>query len=434
MQDATLSLLLFSISIFFACWISDSKSRKQAIRVVIFAWLLLLPLQLLINAWMPFSVGDDYDYYYNASVLRSWRDLLTPYLLANRYGYTLYTQPGYALVLNTLNLAFAPDLAGFKAFNLFCFVLAVLVWARTVATLEGEIAARQYLLAGIALTPLWYYFFFLLKDIVIVLLMAIFVHGLVKAWKRPQSLFSWSLQLLAAIALIPFRQPMLIQAGAIFAFTMGMYFFTYGLRLRQLYRLLIIGTSLIFFLALVNIGEIDKLFGLKALTFESMTHTKANFSQESQINWKLFPILYFLTESSGLSLPAWRAMDWSWLRGILALPWIFLVLPLLPSSILWLMRRTPAEPQGSHPVSRRLNLRALATPWAVVVGFVVSSALISWSVGDTTRWRLADMPAWLAIALAGGRSLPRRKLFRIMSLSILIGVMMFCAYSLLVAT
>ena len=37
----------------------------------------------------------------------------------------------------------------------------------------------------------------------------------------------------------------------------------------------------------------------------------------------------------------------------------------------------------------------------MVLVFVVISIAISWTVGDTTRWRIPDMPMVAAIAVAG---------------------------------
>ena len=76
--------------------------------------------------------------------------------------------------------------------------------------------------------------------------------------------------------------------------------------------------------------------------------------------------------------------------------------------------------------------RLVATPWVVVAAFIATSVAVSFASGDTTRWRISDMPALLTVAVAGWDSLPKRKAFRLVLLWLLAVGSLFMLYMLLI--
>lgn len=415
------AVLVFVIaSALLAVRMSPPQNRRSSLLVVFVAWTVLFPFLLITNEWIPFSGGgDDEAYFHLADYFSEWSDLSSLSVLSTRLA-----QPGYAVVLNVLNIVFSPGIAGFKALNLFCFIALVFVWARSVEILGGARLSRNFAVACLFLTPLWFYFFFLLKDVLIALLMAIFLLGLIKVWLTPRSLAGWALQLVAVIGFIPLRTPLVTQAAMILIIVFMARIVGRG-SIRHKAAMFFMGMiAIAAILWLASSSGIIEAFGVESrsrvLGTSEMIDRGARVSEDSSINRALFPLLYILSETSGLSISAWREFDGPWLRGLLALPWIFFVVPLLPSGVLWLMRRTPRAQQSRGFVFRLSDRRAMSTPWVVIVAFIVTSIMISWVTGDTTRWRIADMPALLAVAMAGLQSMPRQRAFLVVLLWVLI--------------
>jgi hypothetical protein len=115
----------------------------------------------------------------------------------------------------------------------------------------------------------------------------------------------------------------------------------------------------------------------------------------------LFPLLYLFSETAGLNPQTWVEFDAGSLRGALALPWIFVGVPFLVLGLLWLMRRDPQMIRSWGLLAHIGNLRFVTTAWGGVLMFILAYLAVSWQVGDTTRWRIPDMPAMAAVALAG---------------------------------
>jgi len=380
------------------------------------AFAALLAVLGFVNEWLPFSgAGDDSDYFRIAHFAADWVDAFNPDLFSS-----YMAQPGFVMFLNMFNLAFAPDLLCFKVLNLTLFFLLVHVWTRIVAEIEGAKVARRFALCCVALTPMWFYFFFLLKDMLIALLLAGFVLGAVSSWKNPRSPYGWVLQLAAVVAVIPFRAPLAAQALVVMVVAITVRSVGKG-AMRYKAATIMSGAVLVAVVAvLATNSEVFNIFGVasetRMLGSQEMMDRAKLLSQESSVNRLLFPVIYIFTEVSAFNAISWHELDAAWLRGILAVPWILLGVPALLLGVMGLIKSASHKGVAMRSTTRILQTRMLSTPWVVVVAFIAASALISWVVGDTTRWRIADMPALLAVAISATCTFSRQKLIVITAL------------------
>lgn len=428
----TFALVLVEIiaSLLLAHRVSVPENRRFSFWLVLGAWILLFPLLVLMNGWIPFNSGgsDDWDYYYSAGTLRTWSDLVDSAVISRHFA-----QPGYNVVLNALNLVFSPSLLGFKSFNFFCFLLLILTWANSVALLGRSGLSRSFALACLFLTPLWFYFFFLLKDMLIALLWAVFINGLLRVYQDMRSWKGWLLAFFAVVAFIPLRVPLVVQAVVVLLLVAVARSFSSGSLTRKSLTMLagIFAAAVIIWFARdpATIAAFGVTSNTHTLATPELTMRAEVTMESSSINWKLFPALYILSETSGLNPATWQVLDDGWLRGLLALPWIFLYVPLLPAGAIWLLRRASQERRARF---RMTETRLVATPWVVVAAFIATSVAVSFASGDTTRWRISDMPALLTVAVAGWDSLPKRKAFRLVLLWLLAVGSLFMLYMLLI--
>ena len=415
MNTVLAALILLVIGQLSAYWLAVPTMRRFALQVYTGGFVLLFVVLGLVNHWLPFSGGgDDHDYYRLSGLAGSLEDAFNTDLFTRHMA-----QPGFVMLLNVFNIVFDPGLLGFKVFNLTVFLLVVQVWTRIVAEIEGVKAARRYALCGVLLTPLWFYFFFLLKDLTIALLLSGFVLGTVMAWKSPRSPLGWMLQVAAVVAVMPFRAPLAAQALAVMTVSYLVRSFQGGSIVKRLVAILlgISMTAIVAYLAtspifLRNLGVESEA---RVLGSDAMLEHAMAMSDKASVNKVLFPVLYLMTEVSALNPRAWSEPNASLVRGILAIPWILFGIPALLLGFAGLAGRVTN--QGSRVrVRPTLDLwatRMLSTPWLIVVTFIASSVAISWVVGDTTRWRIADMPALLAVAISATCVFPRRQMFAV---------------------
>jgi hypothetical protein len=140
------------------------------------------------------------------------------------------------------------------------------------------------------------------------------------------------------------------------------------------------------------------------------------------MNRGLFPILYLLTETGGLNANTWIDFDSSGLRAVLAIPWIILGVPFFVGGLGWLFQSGSKTMRREGLIARIRASRVVATPWGCVLLYILCYMAISWNVGDTTRWRIPDMPAMTAVAVAGWLSTKQSKRIRVLFLwSVLVG-------------
>ena len=161
-------------------------------------------------------------------------------------------------------------------------------------------------------------------------------------------------------------------------------------------------------LAIAGNPEILQKFGVvaqhRSVGSEEMFKAVSEFNEASEANRAIFPLLYLLSETAGLSPKGWAQYDGAWLRGVLAVPWIFLVVPFFGVGMMWLMRPEVPALRTRGLIGRLRASRLLVSPWGALFAFIAAYMAVCWQVGgETTRWRLPDMPVIAAIATAGWR-------------------------------
>lgn len=355
-------------------------------------WLLFLPTIVILNgAWGFSDGGDDWDYYRIVTSFNSLDQAFDPYSYVGAL-----EQPGYPILLAPFALLSGGDLLALKLVNLGCFIVMTSVWSRIGLELRGEEFAR---LAGkfvCILTPVWYYVLFLLKDVPISLLQAVAVLGGVLICNRRYSI-GFGLVALSTLLLIPFRSFLSLVSVVIVVASVVCLHRASAHRgeVALLSGRLASGVSLL--AASIGIyalfaSDLASMMGVLAenrkLSLETLTD-QFERGGESVMKRSLFPVLYFMSETSGISALLLGFDNSSEaLRGIFALPWILFFLPFLIAGIYYLV------------VSLRFS-GLLRSPWLVVTVFCVTYLIISWTIGDTTRWRLPDLPALATIAALG---------------------------------
>ena len=394
-------LFYIPLTLIYLLLISGKRDRAFLLLVVMLAWLMLGSITAFMNTWMPFSGGgDDWGYYVDANTpIESFADLFDIRKYADQYA-----QPGYAWFLSLINALTGQDLLAYKLSNLAFLIILSLTWYRIGCLLEGPMLGRAVMVGVILLTPLWYYVFFLLKDMLITLLQSIFIMALVHEWRASRLQF-WLLAGAVTFATLPFRSAILIQ-NSLIAF--GSLVVQMSQNKNKIRLSIKISLAIILFYGLLNFGS--DYSRMASLGIVSESHVigsdlmKQRFEMgdsDGQTNRYLFPFIYILTEVSGINLMTWDLYDSTWLRGILALPWIFLLVPLILLGFRWLLL-CPTPGFSHRGILNRLRFsRAATTPWFIIIIFVIGSFFVSLVTGDTTRWRIPDMPALLTLGVAG---------------------------------
>lgn len=399
-----LFLLLFvPLSLGLAARAATNKSdRGYLLLVVTLAWLLLGTLVLAINGWMPFADGgDDWDYYqlgsWSASSLDELMDL-------TRFSGVI-EQPGYAWLLSGIGTLFGHELLIYKWLNLFLLILLALTWYRIGARLETPRFGRRLLMLILLLTPLWYYVFFLLKDMTITLLQSFTLWATIELWYGNKLFTSAGRFFLTSFAVLLFRSALFLQNIAVLAGALVFRSFGrkasrgWGLSIFLLLILVIVIVPVVTSessMSMLGIGSKDRVIGS-----QEMLEYVQLYKEYSGMNRELFLLLYLFSETSGLSVNTWAQLGSAWVRGVLALPWIFFLVPFFLLGVLYMFQALPNTPKALGMFGNLRQSRVMTTPWSAVFLFVASSAAISWIVGDSTRWRIPDMPMVAAIALLG---------------------------------
>lgn len=393
-------LVFVPLSLFLASRLAARGDRLFLQKRVIMAWLLLGPLVALVNTWMPFTEADDMKYFeYADPPIRSLADALD----FSRFS-EWYEQPGYPWLLSLLNSITGHDLLVYKYLNLFFLILLAITWYRIGLILESQRLARRLLAGVFFLTPLWYYVFFLLKDLSITLLQSVFILIIAKLWQTTK-LRLIMLAVLTSLALLPLRTALIIQNGILLFGSLSVNAFVRGTRgpwIRFVFISVLVFASVIPLIIYQNALMQSGLFSeSRALRGDNIRVLAEHHSERVSVNRLIFSLEYLLTETTALSPKSWTSLDPKWIRGVLALPWIFFIVPLFLLGLRWLLRL----PKGVRPahglVARLLQSRFATTPWSIVLIFILVSFYISYTVGASTRWRLPDMPMITAIAIAG---------------------------------
>lgn len=402
MSAILITLLLYiPLTLCFAVLVADGRDRRYLFRSILLAWATLAPLTALVNMWLPFAGGgDDESYFYLANTaIHSVGEVFD---LTRFIG--LMEQPGYPWLLSIINIFTGPNLLAYKLLNLCFLILVSLTWYRIAVLLESREFGRVVLISILFVTPLWFFCFFLLKDLTITLLQSLFLLGLVQQWRR-NGLLPWLLIGAATLALLPFRSALVMQNMAVLVAMVTLNLFGRERRGGRILPLMFGGVLAAGLLVVASNPGILMALGVNAeprvVGFSEMFESAAAIGEASLMNRTLFPLLYLFSETAGLNPQSWEQFDPVWLRGALALPWIFFVVPFFVLGVLWMLKPSPGVPRVKGLVARLRGSRLVTTPWGVLLLFVLSMAAISWQVGDTTRWRITDMPVMATIAMAG---------------------------------
>lgn len=431
-------LIYLPISVYATFALVRRRDIGMALGVVLIAWSALSLIVVFMNDAIPFADGgDDYLYYYSTQISNSASSILDFQRFAG-----LIEQPGYPLLLGPISLMAGDDLVAYKLFNLLLFITCALIWYRIGVVLSSPAFGRVMMVGILLATPLWYYVFFLLKEMSIVLLQSLFLWGLVESYAR-RSIRPWLLVAAATVPMTLFRAPLILQNAsvAITALTAS----NLG-RGRRSGFLPLVTAAAIFALLIIVASNPDLMRNIgvsgtsQVLGSEEMGQRTEQFRAKSSLNVVLFPLIYLLTETSGLAPETWQALIEGGLdavgpegvRGLLALPWILLTTPFFVLGLRWIMGVPRELPRPRGFVEWFRSLRAVTTPWGAVLLFVLSSMALSWIVGDTTRWRVADMPGFVAIALAGWYATSKQlRLIVLLSWPVLVGGLATAFYTLL---
>ena len=404
-MTALVATVLFFISLTLGCASLVAKGRERAFlwRTILLAWVVFIPFVVFVNEWLPFAGGGDDEGYFRLAA--------TPiHSLSDVFDFTrfvgLIEQPGYPWLLSLLNHFTGQDLLAFKLLNLTLLILLAVVWYRIGTLLESPVFGRVVAIGVLLLMPLWYYVLFLFKDMTIVLLQGIFLLGLVEQRQRRNT--SWRAWLLigaATLALIPFRSVLVLQNIAILVAALMLQTLKNEQRSNRIMPLILGGGVVVGLLVLASNPAIMASLGIQAenriLSSTAIMEDAVMRREQSRMNRTLFPVLYLLTETAGLNWQAWAKLDGNWLRGVMALPWMIFVVPFFMLGLHWLTRVPKRKLRRKRARGRLLNSRLVASPWSALVLFVMSYFVVSWQVGDTTRWRIPDIPVIATIAMGG---------------------------------
>jgi len=354
----------------------------------------------LMNEWMPFSDGgDDLSYYQLADPpVQSLGDVfdLTRFIGEME-------QPGYPWLLSILNALTGHDLLVYKSLNFFFLLILAFTWYRIGLILVGPRYARRLVILILVFTPLWFYVFVLLKDMTITLLQSLFILAAIQIWHRAQFRPVF-LALTTSFLLILFRSALIIQNMAVM---LGGYSIkSLGSRVDS-YRWLPFVFSIILVIPLYLISTNPQIMNSLGIYSEYRVISSVDFGEnakmylEQQLNTPLFLIIYLFSEVAGFNSQTWLLLDAAWLRSVLAIPWILFGVPFFVVGF-WILLK-PLEGARVRPgiISSLQQSKAVSTPWSLLFVFIISSIVISWIVGDTTRWRIPDFPMVIAIALYG---------------------------------
>lgn len=373
-----------------------SGDKRWICGVMAIAWVVFLPLLILVNSRAPFgSGGDDMNYFSLAA---------TPFHsiseAADVTAFASMEQPGYPLVLSVLYQITGPDLLAFKALNLCWFILLGPISYRIGIEIGGQRLARGFAIAVLLMTPLWFYWLALLKDMTIVFLQMIFVLASILLW-RGRGAVAWIAAGASTVALLLFRTPLVV-VNLILLATVCLQVIVFGgyRRVPTLATgIVIVGLTLVIAanptrMASFGITNEQRVLGA------GMSELTTTLAEQSVMSRGLFPLLYIVIETSGLHPNALTPLTLDGLRGLLAAPWILFGLPYFAIGLSSIFTARGAA-AGLSLQDGSVTNRVLATPWAVLLLLVAIYTVISWTVGDTTRWRIPDLPVFAGITAYG---------------------------------
>ncbi len=405
-------LSLIAISLAFTKFLIKGKEWKWVAMCILLGWVVLLPILFIVHSHFPFTGGgDDFNYYFFASKPASLHEALD----FTRFS-QMMEQPGYPWLLSFVLLFIGKHLFVLKILNLAFFLMLAPIWYRVGLELESKSFARKMCLVMILLTPLWYYTFFLLKDMTITFIESLFLLGVVQIRKH-HILRSWLLIISASLAIIPFRSPLVIINVTVLV---GVLLFVILDRKMPRYKigmLIFTGAIAIVLLLISSDPAIMAKMGIYAqhrIGITEVVDTAVSIGESSHINRELFPILYLFNETSGFSPETWSNFTALSLRGVGCIPWIIFGAPLFILGLFSLLVYGDFRLKWGQRLFKNVSKSLIVTSgWGGIFMFLLVFFAASWEVGDTTRWRLPDIPAMAMVALAGWEHMKVRVRYRV---------------------
>jgi hypothetical protein len=381
--------------------IAELKDRKYILSSVVAAWILIVPIVIIVSDIIPYANGGDDKYYYYLAGI-PLKNIYEIFNLTRFVG--MLEQPGYAILLSVIQIIIGHDLIIYKLLNMFFLIILALIWYNIGLNLESNIFARKIFVLILFLTPLWYYVLILLKDMTITLLQSIFLLGAIEYWNKPKPK-AIILMLMSNFVLLLFRTPLLIQNASVLVTGLMLKTILSKERGHSYVPIIITMIILIFIVPIVTDQSIMMNFGIytesRVLGSKAMLEKGALYRDVSEINKTMFPILYLLTETSGLSWKVWENIDSVWLRGVLALPWIFILVPFIFIGLKKILSTYNTNESAGNKIDVYRKRIIFSTPWLLVMLFIITSIIVSWTVGDSTRWRMPDLPMIASIIAVG---------------------------------
>jgi hypothetical protein len=403
LEAFTILIVAFPLSMAAAFLIAKNDDRAFLLGTVLVAWLVLVPLTAYVNEWMPFAGGGDDETYYRLAETDVGG-------LDGAFDFSKFRmkmeQPGYPWVLHIVSAVTGHELLVYKFVNLFLFIVLSLIWYRIGCLLEPQDSrfGKGMMVICLLLTPLWIYFFFLRKDLLITVVQSWGVLVTIEMWLNFKLRHIVYFGIIAFL-LILFRTTLLVQSALVLACSLGsLYMFRGGGSRLNTTIALTAGLGMVAAAIWLSMNPAYMaMFGIhtetRVVSTDSIVETGRAAADRSAMNRMYFPVLYLFTETAGFSPGQWQERDFQWLRGLLSIPWILLIVPFVILGTFYLLQRRERSLLNLGAGSE--SIRFLSTPWNTILVFVASSVMISWIVGDTTRWRIPDMPMLAAIAYLG---------------------------------
>jgi hypothetical protein len=421
MVAVSLFVLALSLAAVGAALRADGREGLELPAMVVLSAAALGVVLAVANSAIPFTVGDDAAYY--AVSLRRFQGLAAWFDLRQ---FPNYAQGGYPLLLSWVHQLAGGSLFARKALNLFFFLLLAVVWFGIGREMGGRRAGLLFAAAMLMATPLWAYWIFLLKDMAIVLLQSLFLLGMVRLVSRGGGARTWLLLAASTALLIPLRLPLVLLNAAVLVATAILT----GTRSWVRKAGMLAGSGLLL-LGLAYVGTRANLlasFGVAGSSLDLATlRTIYQLYVDQQggytgARWvAMFPVLFIFGETSGLRLDALAAAaDPSMgVRGLAALPWIFVGVPFFAMGLWRLRSPAPASAPAyagegafvSVPHEEEDPEAPHAAPpgaWTALLLFLLLYAVVAWVVHDTTRWRMPGFTVMVALAAHGWMVLPPR--------------------------
>ncbi|MDB4949152.1 MAG: hypothetical protein JWM27_1801 [Gemmatimonadetes bacterium] len=431
-----LAQLLFLLALL-ACAVGAAAraERGRGVRLpamVAYAAMGLVCVLVVLNDFAPFTRGDDSTYYLvsvrTLEGLRAWVDFRQ---------FPGFEQGGYPLLLTWVNQLAGDSVLARKAVNLFFYLLLAVVWFQVGEALEGRRTGYAFAAAMLVATPLWPYWFWLLKDMLIVLLQSAFLLGMVRLVAHGRRRGAWVLIGGATLLLIPLRSPLVLLNAAVLAGTVVLA----GNRSRLRKAGMIAGAAVLLS-GLLYVGTRASLLSAlgaqgagRGLDPESLRTAFQLYRDQGDgfsgpLGVVAFPVLYLFGETAGLRLDALASrsdVDMA-IRGLTALPWIFLGSPLFLYGLVLVARGRHPDPEtgpagapalyepalrpnagagdaNSEPGDGATSPPAARVGWIPLLLFLGLYAVLAWIVHDTTRWRMPAFPVMVAVAAYAWRCL-----------------------------